>query len=55
MLVIFSMHPLTLAGAAASPGYALKVAEDGKMAAHFEAIDSRGGGVSMEGGVRRLL
>ena len=60
--VISSMQPLTLAGAAASPGYALQVAEDHKMVAHFEAcravgvdfvpvaVESLGGG----GGARRL-
>ena len=36
------MQPLTLAGAAASPGYALQVAEDHKMASHFEACRAVG-------------
>ena len=40
--VISTMQPLTLAGAAASPGYALQVAEDRKMAAHFEACRAVG-------------
>ena len=40
--VISTMQLLTLAGAAASPGYALQVAEDRKMAAHFEACRAMG-------------
>ena len=42
MTVISPMQQLTIAGAARSPGYVLKVGEDRKMAAHVEECHSAG-------------
>ena len=42
MMVISPMQQLTIAGAAGSPGYALKVGEDRKTAAHAEECHSAG-------------